>query len=324
MQLRLRRGLLCVAVIELYGDCASDPPLGATARTLATLRADDVVYGLGVLALERRAKTLGLAVRDSAAHAALATALARLEARVELVQVADAWPTVLAARSVARADELVLAAERARGAFGHQYLTIAGAVATPAVRAADPLATVVELVAGAGGALVEDWVAVAGGAPAGRLVERTTQARELGPLVLILPAGHQIVRRLRTPLADWLLRAASACEGCRVCSDACPQPLAPHEIVWTLSTLRDDGVELLRALACTGCGLCDAMCPSTLSPRALVVDVRDRLVHGNVKGHANGSVKGHLNANAAGLDLALLTLRLGLAPYDRPVDVSLR
>jgi ferredoxin len=308
-------------VIDLVGDCASDPPLAATARRLAVARADELVYGLGVIALERRHRTLGLAARHADAREALAAAITRLEAKVELIALPDAWPARIVAREVVRAEALVNAAERARGAFGRAYVTVAGAVRAPAVRAADPLATVEKLVADAGGALDEDWVAVAGGAPGGRLVERATPARELGSLVLILPAGHEVVRRLRMPVGDWLRRAASACEGCRICSGACPQPLSPHEIVWTLSTLRDDGTDLTRALHCTGCGLCDAMCPAVLSPRALVVDVRDRFVNGNAS--ASVSVNGNANANASGLDVGLLTLRLGLAPYDRAPDCGL-
>jgi Na+-translocating ferredoxin:NAD+ oxidoreductase RnfC subunit len=89
--------------------------------------------------------------------------------------------------------------------------------------------------------------------------------------------------------------------------------------------LRDDGVALTAALACTGCGLCDVVCPASLSPRTLVVDVRDRLrqldanVNANVNANANASSNGHAHA----LDVALLTLRLGLAEFDRPPTVRL-
>ena len=131
-------------------------------------------------------------------------------------------------------------------------------------------ATIEELVAAAGGPLDDDWLPVAEHRVLGR---DELWAGE--PLVMVLSARHPLVRRLRTPVSGWLLRAASACEGCRVCSESCAH-LQPHEVVWTLATLRDDGVALAAAAACTGCGLCDAMCPSALSPRALVVDVKAR------------------------------------------------
>jgi hypothetical protein len=295
----------------LCGDAACDPPLGATARALAVARADDLVYGLGALALERGARQLSLRVRHDDAAAALARAVAKLQARVELVRLPDAWPPPPSDDAV-DAAALVGAADRARGRPARAYVTVAGALEAPEVRAAPPDATVEELVARAR-PRDPDWVAVAGGAPAGRLVERNAAVGDAS-LVLVLPAGHPVVRRLRTPLSDWLWRAASACEGCRACSDACAA-LAPHEVVWTLSTMRDDGVGLAQALACTACGLCDAVCPSSLSPRALVADVRDRMRAIGAAGTATGA--------GAGLDVGLLTLRLGLGDYALPPLVNL-
>jgi Na+-translocating ferredoxin:NAD+ oxidoreductase RnfC subunit len=170
--------------------------------------------------------------------------------------------------------------------------------------------TMTDLMARAGGALDDDWLPLASGSDGVELRERdATWAGE--SLVLVLPARHPLVRKCKTPLADWLVRAASACEGCRICSEACAA-LAPHEIVWTLATLRDDGTAPLAALNCTACGLCDAVCPSVLSPRALVKDVRDRLRA------AGASVSGGLpTSEKPGLDVPLLTRRMGLADYDR-------
>jgi ferredoxin len=296
--------------VIFVGDCASDPPLGATARALAVQRADDVVYGLGLLALAhdgKRPSELALLARHDDAEASLRAAIERAGARVDLVRVPDAWPARLPATTLGAAA-LVHAADLAHGRADRTYLTVAGAVASPVVVAADPSESAERLVARAGGALDADWVAVAGGAPSGRLVNRDAPAAELGALLLVLPARHEIVRRLRTPVDDWLKRAASACEGCRVCSDSCPDGVAAHEVIWTLSTMRDDGVGLARAAACSGCGLCDVVCPGALSPARLVRSVRDRLGLEPPPPDAARPL-------AAGLDLPLLTLRLGLAEY---------
>ena len=83
----------------------------------------------------------------------------------------------------------------------------------------------------------------------------------------------------------------------------------------TLATGRDDGVAPAQFAACSGCGVCDAACPAALSPRALATDVRDRLARGGIAAGAT--------AMKAGLDRALLTLRLGLGPYDRAPRVQL-
>jgi Na+-translocating ferredoxin:NAD+ oxidoreductase RnfC subunit len=120
---------------------------------------------------------------------------------------------------------------------------------------------------------------------------------------------------VRTTVADWLWRAASACEGCRACSDACPAGLPAHALVATLATGRDDGTAPAQFATCSGCGVCDGACPAALSPRALATDVRDRLARG---GLTAGATK-----LRAGIDRALLTLRLGLSSYDRPPRVLL-
>jgi ferredoxin len=303
----------------LIGDCASDPPLSATARGLAIARADDVVYGLGAVALARGHRELALATRDPEARAALARALTAIGGRARLIDADDAWPAVAAGSrdELLPADALVQVADAARGRPAAAYLTVAGAVREPRVLACAPSTTMAELVALAGGSDDDDWVPIAGGAPAGRLVARDDRLDQVGSpsLVLVLPAGHAWARRLRTPVADWIWRAASACASCRACSDGCPAALAPHALVAAVAGARDDGgVAPAAALDCTGCGLCDALCPSALSPRALVVGVRDELRR---RGGSGGA-----RTLAVGLDRALLTLRLGLAGYERAVDVT--
>lgn len=300
----------------LIGDCASDPPLGATARALATARAADVLYGLGAAALARGHGELALAVSDGAARAALAAAIASLGARVRIVDAPDAWPAVAATArdEVLPAAALAAIADGARARPPRAYVTVAGAVAAPTVRGCAPETTMAELVARAGGALDDDWVPIAGGAPAGRLVAREATLAELGEpsLVLVLPARHDWVRRLRTTVGDWLWRAASACAGCRACSDACPAGLDAHGLVVTLATARDDATAPAAFAGCSGCGVCDAACPASLSPRALATAVRDRLAL------APATAK-----RRVGIDRALLTLRLGLWEYDRKPVVSL-
>ena len=285
----------------LVGDCASDPPLGATLRALACARPDDVLTGLAALALARGAEELRVVVRHFDAEAALRAAAERLAARVEIVRLADAWPP-----NAGGVDARELVANAPARPDRARYVTVAGAVHQPTVLPLREPITLAGLAALAGGPLDDDWVPLVDG----RVADRD-QAWGGEPLVLVLPARHPLVRRARTPIADWLVRAASACEGCSVCSEACAH-LSPHEVVWTLVTLRDDGTAPAAAIACTHCGLCDAVCPSSLSPRALVVDVRDRLraLDPDLKAPSKGG-------GAVGLDVKLLTQRLGLADYDR-------
>ncbi len=98
--------------VRLVADCASDPPLGATGRALATARAGDVLYGLGAAALERGARELAVAVRDAAARDAVATAAEAMGAHVHVMYMPDAWPAAVggASASVGVGGEVVLGA----------------------------------------------------------------------------------------------------------------------------------------------------------------------------------------------------------------------
>jgi ferredoxin len=315
----------------LVADCAGDRPLAATRAALARARAEDVLVGLGLLAAseERGAWRYTLVARARAAEAAaLGAAAERHEARVTVEEVGPVWPTPRAAgERLVSAVDLVRLADRARGRAARAYLTVAGAVARPTVMAAAPDDEVAALVAAAG-PLVDDWVAIAGGPPGGRLVERSARAAECDELLLIVSTGHAVARRLRVPLADWLVRAASACEGCRMCTDGCPEgdavvdgeALAPHRLALDVAQGREPaGGAALVAAACTGCGLCDAACPSSLAPSRIVGAVAERVRAAGVEPAATRAVP-----LPRGIDLALLTLRLGLGDLaGAAVDVRL-
>jgi ferredoxin len=275
----------------MTGDCASDPPLSATLRAIACARPEEVLIGLAALGCSK------IAVRHDDSELALREAARRLDAKVEIIRLPDAWPPNLDGP-----DARVLLAASPRHKDPARFVTVTGAVHEPSVLPIRGEITFAELARKAGGPIDDDWLP---------LVEQRLFDRDATwtgqQLVLILPARHPLVKKARTPIADWLLRAASACEGCRICSESCGH-LLPHEIVWTLATMRDDGVALLAAANCIDCGVCDAMCPSALSPRALVANVKEKL--GDVKVDKKRSEFG-------GLDVKLLTRRMGLADYDR-------
>jgi hypothetical protein len=302
---------------ELIADCASDPPLGATRRALAVHRARDVLYGLGAVALFHPQARLRAVARHPDAAAALVAAAEAAGAQVLVTKLGDAWPPLgsVGEGRFLPAEHLVRIAEEARGVGARRYVTVAGAVAQPAVTGADVVCTVEELVAAAGGADAPDWVAVAGGVPAGRRVERQATLDEVDdPLLLILSHAHPAARRLAVPVSHWLLRAASACEACRACSDGCPH-VAPHELIATLLSGRADDPSLARALGCAGCGLCDALCPAALSPLSVTRETGRRLTAAGAPPMPR--------LPPGGLDVGLFTLRLGLGGYDRAPDVRL-
>src|SRR5207249_4403508 len=144
---------------------------------------------------------------------------------------------------------LVRAAELARGRSPRRYITIAGAVASPLWVETSDDTSIAELVSIAD-PTIPDWVAIKGGAPGGTLLDRDARAADAGTLILVLPAKHDVVRRLRLPLSHWLWRARSACESCRACSQVCPAGVEPDGVVRALSS-GIAAIELTQSMACT-------------------------------------------------------------------------
>lgn len=349
-------------------DLAGDPPLGRSANAIAVEDAERVVAGAGAALVATRGRRAIVAVRTMAAERAVRATCERLggaegRSALEVIQVPPLWPSlglawdlgldpawtwVLDGEALLDLEAAALGRERAP-----RRVTVAGVVRRPGVVAwrgapstsetsvssgAGP--TVETLVAASGGSDDETgpaWEALDGGAPGGRLVGRSDPVRT--SLLLVLPVEHPLVARARTSVGDWLRRAASACEGCRACSDACPVALsggrlAPHEVIATLVSGRDDGVRLAEAAACLGCGVCDVVCPGALSPATLLGAVRDRLSGVSEREGEGGKGRqgvtcpvqpahqAHPDRTGRRLSIDLLLLRTGLAAYDRALPQS--
>ena len=286
-----RAGLAAPWAESVVVDLANDPPLGRSLAAIAVEESARVVAGIGAAMIASRARSGVIAVGDAAAHKAIDAALREAgSTTVRVERVPDVYPTRGLDRDLGCHYAWILDGERLldleAAAFATarapRRVTVAGAVRTPSVvsvPAGAPLA-IEQLVAACGGATVEPWLPLDGGAWSGRLAD--PEAPPATALVLVLAADHALVQRARVSVEDQLRRAASACEGCRLCTDACPvyldgSALAPHQIVASLAQGLDGLAHLAGAAACIHCGVCDATCPATIIPAALVAAVKSRL-----------------------------------------------
>lgn len=329
--------------VVVIGKVCDAEPLLQTEGALARAASHHVLRGLGALALLQGAERVILAV-DRAVDLSWPLEGTRLEV-VEIAAAAPMDPISLvcdlaqaAGRSVPGAglsshsvhDAVVLRdvalALEGRWPSSRRFVTVAGAVARPAVVEAPlgtPLAELVEL---CGGATDPGWVPWLNGALGGRrsgwgdAVDLDTRG------LVVLPHDHPIVVRSTTPLSDVVGRIVAACEGCRTCTDLCPVHLAgahlePHRVMqvlaasWTGAALPLDG-PVLGALECTGCGLCSAACPSMLEPAMGLRALREQLGAQGVTLAAAAAPRPHPDRRGRRVSLARLVDMLGLAPYD--------
>lgn len=311
-------------------DLAGDPPLGASLRTIAVEEAERVVAGAGAAFVAAAARRVVIAVRDAASQQAIAQAAARLGAvAIEVERVPEVWPTVGIDRDLGCHYPVILDGEALldleAAAYAHERaprrVTVVGHVARPGVIAMQHRAapeSVEALVLRAGGATVDAdaWVALDGGAYGGVIANRESAPRS--PIVLVLPADHALVLRARVTLSEHLVRAASACEGCRACTEACPVfldggALEPHAVVLSLALGAEASGAIAEASSCVACGVCNAACPGGLSPAALVTDVRARLSVAEPTPSPKPRGEPHPDRAGRRTSLDLLVLRAGLA-----------
>jgi Na+-translocating ferredoxin:NAD+ oxidoreductase RnfC subunit len=290
-------------VDTVIGSALDPEPLVVTGRRLVGARPAAVLRGLGAAALLGGARRLVLCVPDDlACEAAAALRRACAGTAVELTPMPARYPADAAAlahgvtgRAAAEdgpapgvavhdATALVHLDAASRGAaVTHAFVTVAGAVARPQVRAVRVGTTIDALVAAAGGATVPAWIALRGGALRGAPVEADEVLGPRDAAIIVLPHDHPVIRARRRPLGEEIRRALAACEGCAACTAHCPRALlghrlAPHEVVRAVTYAHGDlGPALHAATLCTGCGACEVVCPTGLSPRALYAGVRAEL-----------------------------------------------
>ncbi|MCC6993077.1 MAG: 4Fe-4S dicluster domain-containing protein [Deltaproteobacteria bacterium] len=330
----------------IIGAAVDAEPLVATRGWLVDQEGPRLLAGLAAL----RTRLGGRAVLAVAGAARAKLLAASAPEGVEVRDVGDGFPlddpaelawdvagvAVRPEQSAADAGVVVVrAAELAAGPG--RPLTVTGAVARPYVARVKPDATVEALVDHAGGALGEAWVALAGGPMRGALVDRDLPLPPEAEALIVLPADHEVVRARKLPVGDQVRRALGACEGCGLCTAACPpaqrgwpvSPLAalraltlpsPSPSPSTGARIDHSGHEaraVESAALCTHCGLCDLVCPAGLSPAGLLDGYRAALA-GDAALAARALATPMAAPTEGGsrrLSRGLLTLRLGLSGY---------
>lgn len=162
----------------------------------------------------------------------------------------------------------------------HKYLTVAGAVATPVTLRVPVGISIGEAIEAAGGATTPDFGILLGGVmmakPAAGLhvpVTKTTGG------IIVLPAGHALLRRHNAPWIHVQKVGRSACDQCRFCTEFCPRfllghPIEPHRAMQSLG-FSEPGNLAVATLYCCECNLCTLFaCPEDLDPKTVCVQAK--------------------------------------------------
>ncbi|WP_130863999.1 4Fe-4S dicluster domain-containing protein [Bacilliculturomica massiliensis] len=183
--------------------------------------------------------------------------------------------------------------------FIMKYITVAGAVNSPAVIRAPLGTSVSECVEAAGGAAADDCFVVSGGPMMGKKiacdavsgrVTKTTSG------ILVLPKGGFMEEyKGDMDLEALKKRARSACIQCSYCTMLCPRhllghPLEPHRIMRAaafsedLDQLLESDGPVRNASLCSLCGVCTAYaCPMGLEPSKLNAFLKEEMARRGIR-----------------------------------------
>jgi Na+-translocating ferredoxin:NAD+ oxidoreductase RnfC subunit len=207
-----------------------------------------------------------------------------------------------------------------------KFITVAGAVKNPCTFKIPLGISYKECIEIAGGATVDEYAILSGGAMMGELItDITTPITKTTAGLIILPKDHQQIKR-RSLSQEKLERiGASACDQCYRCTDLCPRwilgyQIVPHEVMRSLQFSGPRWDEFsMKALLCIECNICSLYaCPEDLDPKNVCTRAKRELMARGIRPDKTRPVQAHALRPGRQVPTRLLTRKLGLSQYDLP------
>jgi Na+-translocating ferredoxin:NAD+ oxidoreductase RnfC subunit len=170
-------------------------------------------------------------------------------------------------------------------------VTVGGEIKNPGVHLIPIGASLADVIAGCGGALISEYVTLLNGPMMGKLVDPGNEVvtKTTGGVIL-LPRDNPLAMRLLRPLSADIRLSRGACEQCRYCTDICPRhlqghSLKPHMAMRVMNEQLDPvAATVTDSFLCCECGVCDLFaCPLALSPRRFFREFKASLSGRNVR-----------------------------------------
>lgn len=226
---------------------------------------------------------------------------------------------------VANVETLINVAEALAGQpVTEKYVTVTGAVHSPATFKVPIGMAIAELIALAGGAAAADYAVIDGGPMMGKLTTPDKPVTKTTGGIIVLPADHSLVAQKGTPWAAIANRAKAVCCNCRACTDVCPRnllghSLEPHRIMQAIGRGQYNEADVVtKAFLCSECGACDTFgCSMGLSPRRVNAELKRQFGQARIKNPHNAKPQHSRSGREYRLiPTKRLLYRLGLGQYD--------
>lgn len=210
-----------------------------------------------------------------------------------------------------------------------KWLTIAGAVRSPATLKVPIGASYRHCLEAVGGLLTDEPVLCIGGLMMGQVSEDLdTPVTKTATGVVILPRSHPVIARKLKPNTQQAKIGKSACDQCRYCTEYCPRFLLgyavePHQVMRSLA-FTATGADYWNqwAALCCSCGLCTLYaCPEELFPKEACDDSKAAMRKANLKWTGSTTVKVHPMRDGRHVPIKTLTRKLHVEAYDLPAPL---
>jgi Na+-translocating ferredoxin:NAD+ oxidoreductase RnfC subunit len=210
-----------------------------------------------------------------------------------------------------------------------KWLTIAGAVESPATLCVPIGTTYRDCLEAVGGPTTNDPVLCIGGLMMGQTTDDLdTPVTKTATGVVILPRDHRVMERKLKPNRMQAKIGKSACDQCRYCTEYCPRFLLgyavePHQVMRSLA-FTATGADYWNewAAMCCSCGLCTLYaCPEELYPKEACDDSKAAMRQANVKWAGPTTVKPHAMRDGRHVPIKALTRKLAVHQYDLPAPL---
>jgi Na+-translocating ferredoxin:NAD+ oxidoreductase RnfC subunit len=210
------------------------------------------------------------------------------------------------------------------------WITVTGAVTRPVTFVAPVGLSFRDAIAQAGGATASDCAVFVSGIMMGSLAaDLDAPVTKTCAGLIVLPADHALVRRMRQPEKSMHRIGRSACDQCSLCTELCPRytlgyAVEPHKVMRSLSfTPKGGALWNGYAALCCACGLCTLYaCPEALFPKEACDRAKRDLKAQEIRWSGPREVAPHPMYEHRRTPLKQLIGRLGIAEYDRPAPFA--
>ncbi len=213
-----------------------------------------------------------------------------------------------------------------------KYVTVCGAVQQPLTTVVPVGISMADCVELAGGATVDNPVALTGGLMMGSTTsDLSIPVTKITGGIIVLPEDHYLYQRKTQSKTTYTRIGHGQCDQCSLCTELCPRyimgyPIQPHMVMRSLlMTGSEKERGSLWAQYCCECNVCSLIaCPEQLDPARICIDAKAILRENDLSrtGQELETLFRDPHPARKGREIPIQTLyqRLGLTPYDAPAE----